>query len=58
MKLKEYAKKINELAKENGNLEVAYAIDDEGNGFRYVNYSPCVGKVVINGDEVKVVTIN
>lgn len=43
MKLKDYAEKINELAKSNPDLDVVYAIDDEGNGFREVKLDPTVG---------------
>ena len=32
MKLNEYIKRLQELKKEHGNVEVIYSMDDEGNG--------------------------
>ena len=58
MTLKHYAKVINELAKKHPHLEVAYASDDEGNFYNYVNYQPSVNKVVTDSDEVTVVCVN
>lgn len=46
MKLKEFAKNINELLKdrpETADFEVVSSRDDEGNGFNLVHYSPSVG---------------
>lgn len=43
MKLKEYAAKLTELAKEYPNAKVVYTIDDEGNDFREVNFTPSPG---------------
>lgn len=43
MKLKHYAEQISMLAKEYPDLEVFYAIDEEGNGFKPVHYEPAVG---------------
>jgi len=40
MKLKDYAKLINDLAKIHPNAKVVYAIDDEGNGYNEVVYAP------------------
>jgi len=46
MKLKDYAKRLNEIlneSPENGELEVVYAIDDEGNAFHSVWSEPTIG---------------
>ena len=40
MKLKEYIEKLQELYLENGNLELVYAVDDEGNYYDKVSYDP------------------
>ena len=45
MKLKDYLKQLNQLAKDEPKsleLEVVAASDDEGNAFNAVYYSPCV----------------
>lgn len=54
VKLKEYIENLNKFAKENPeclDMEVITAIDDEGNGYNYVNYSPSKG-VFDDGDFV------
>ena len=43
MKLSEYIKRLQELKKEHGNVEVIYSMDDEGNGFQKVHYHPTAG---------------
>jgi hypothetical protein len=46
MKLKEYIDSLTEFAKshpETLELEVIYAIDDEGNGYNRVHYTPTKG---------------
>ena len=58
MTLKHYAKVIGDLAKKHPHLEVAYANDDEGNSYSYVNYQPSVNNVVIDSDEVTIVCVN
>jgi hypothetical protein len=58
MKLKDYIKQLQEIAKKHPNVEVAYAADDEGNRFEYVSYSPAVNTVEIGGENVEVVTVN
>ena len=40
MRLKEYIEKLQELYLENGNLELVYAVDDEGNYYDKVSYDP------------------
>lgn len=45
MTLKEYITHLSKLSKEHGKKEVYYSIDDEGNEFRPVFYSPSIGKV-------------
>ena len=59
MKLKDYAKLINDLVKTHGNKEVAYASDSEGNSFHLVHFGPSVQSVEIDyGKAKKVVCIN
>jgi hypothetical protein len=41
MILKDYLKALRKLAKEHGDKEVYYAMDDEGNAFNPVVYLPC-----------------
>lgn len=46
MKLKEYIENLNEFVKENPDaldLDVLTSIDDEGNGFNMVSFSPSKG---------------
>ena len=43
MKLKYFAKKINELAERYPDLAVVYSSDDEGNSFDEVYYDPSLG---------------
>ena len=46
MKLKEYLENINKLAAENPEaleFEVISSIDDEGNGYKRIYYSPSLG---------------
>ena len=46
MKLKDFLKNINELVKQNKELlelEVVYSVDDEGNEFQKVVFSPSIG---------------
>ena len=40
MKLKEYIEKLQELYLEHGNLELVYAVNDEGNYHNKVSYDP------------------
>ena len=40
MKLKEYIEKLQELYLEHGDLELVYAVDDEGNYYNKVCYVP------------------
>lgn len=54
MKLKEYAKTIQQLAQEHPNMEVVYSSDDEGNSFNKIYFTPSV--IEIHGE--KVVCIN
>lgn len=51
MKLKDYATMISKLAKRYPNLEVVYAVDDEGNGYLPVVYAPSVMTVGVGYDE-------
>ena len=44
MKLKDYIKQLNEIAKKYPNLTVITSSDDEGNSFHEVVYSPAVGR--------------
>lgn len=44
MKLKDYAKKINELMNQGyEDLDIVYGADDEGNSFQHVTFNPSVG---------------
>ena len=43
MKLKEYIKKLQKVAKTHSNATVIYSKDDEGNLFSELNYSPSLG---------------
>ena len=63
MKLKEYAKRINELIEKGyGELECFYSIDDEGNGYGEVCYNPTVEEASeldeIDTDESHVILVN
>lgn len=40
MKVSEMIKNLQEFMAENGDIECYYAIDDEGNGYQKVNYTP------------------
>ena len=40
MKLKEYIERLQELYLEHGDLELVYAVDDEGNYYNKVCYVP------------------
>ena len=42
MKLKDYVKELNAIAEKFPDLDVMYAIDDEGNGFDAVKNAPCL----------------
>lgn len=53
MKLKNYIKKLQKIEKEyGGDLTVIYAVDDEGNSYDEINYSPGVGQFA-HGDEYR-----
>lgn len=43
MKLKDYIKKLQKIAKERPDLDVVSASDEEGNNFRLVGFSPSLG---------------
>ena len=58
MNLKQYAKKLNELAEKYPNAKVIYSIDEEGNGYNEVIYTPSAckfenGEVDCDGLSVK-----
>lgn len=42
MKLKEYIKKLQKLAKEVGDVELIYGTDEEGNWFESVCFAPSI----------------
>ncbi len=48
MNLKEYANKINKLAKKCPNIKVVYSSDEEGNSFSEVFFAPTLG--IFNGE--------
>ena len=43
MILSEYIKSLKEIFTDNGDLEVVYSIDDEGNDFNKVFFNPSIG---------------
>lgn len=43
MKLSVYIKQLEEFLKDNGDLEVIYSVDSEGNAFHKVFYEPSIG---------------
>lgn len=43
MTLKEYSQQLSKLAKKHPDAKVVYAIDDEGNAFSEVTFSPTPG---------------
>jgi hypothetical protein len=49
MKLKEYAKHLAKLAKQHPDIDVYYAIDEEGNDYKPIYYHPSVG--CLDGDD-------
>lgn len=47
MKLKQYLKQLNDLAKKHPEaleMDVVYSKDDEGNGFQNIHYAPNMGE--------------
>ena len=61
MTVRKYAEITSKLAKENPKLKVAYAIDEEGNAYHYVHYTPAKMTVSINEEndrETEVICIN
>ena len=40
MKLSEYIKKLQAILEDHGDVEIIYAIDDEGNNFDLVHFDP------------------
>lgn len=44
MNLKNYIESLNQFKKEYGNLEIVYAVDDEGNAFNKVLFAPTLGQ--------------
>ena len=44
MKIKDYIKKLEALAKKYPNASVIYSRDDEGNGFEPVTFAPVAGR--------------
>jgi hypothetical protein len=58
MTLNQYKKAIDKLVKDgHGGKDVFYAIDDEGNDFRPVSYSPSVddGIAMTNNNKARVI---
>ena len=54
MKFQEFVNNLNELLKdrpETANYDVVTSIDDEGNGFNLVHYTPSVGNYDVNDKE-------
>ena len=43
MKLSKYIEGLQKTLKKHGDLEVVYAIDDEGNGYNSIQFDPTIG---------------
>jgi len=43
MKVSEMIENLNKILKEDGDLDVVYSVDDEGNSFHEVGFEPTVG---------------
>ena len=52
MKLTTYIKKLQELLKEHGDLDLIYSKDDECNGYNKVNYDPSLMNYIASDREV------
>ena len=50
MKISEMIKNLQEFMKENGDLDCYYAVDDEGNGYSEIHYTPSKYYVSKYGD--------
>lgn len=50
MKISEMIKGLQEFMKDHGDLECWYAVDDEGNGYQEVHYTPSKYYVSEDGD--------
>ena len=51
MILSEYIKGLKEILESNGDLEVVYSVDDEGNSFNEVFFSPSIGHYIFEDRE-------
>lgn len=58
MKIEQYAKLINEIAKKHPDAEVLYSSDDEGRHFDKVHYMPSYNTYIINGKKLKGICVN
>lgn len=54
MKISEMIKGLQEFMKDHGDLECWYAVDDEGNGYQAVHYTPSKYYVSEDGDVMQV----
>ena len=52
MKVSEMIKNLQEFMADHGDLECWYAVDDEGNGYQKVHYTP--SKYYVNDDDDEV----
>ena len=52
MKISEMINNLQEFMAEHGDLDCWYAVDDEGNGYAEVHYTPSLYYANDNGDEV------
>jgi len=43
MKISEMIKNLTKIKKEHGNLNLVYSIDDEGNEFKQICFTPTIG---------------
>jgi hypothetical protein len=49
MKLSEHIKSCQGILNKHGDLDCYTSIDDEGNGYNEVHYSPSAGHIVVDG---------
>lgn len=54
MKISEMIKGLQEFMKDHGDLECWYAVDDEGNGYQEVHYTPSKYYVSEDGNVMQV----
>ena len=54
MKISELIKELQNIQKNNGDLDCYYSVDDEGNGYRKIGYSPTIMfKLIDDGNDLR-----